>query len=261
MPNAKLGNLDIYYEIHGNGHPLVLIAGYTCDYTFWSGVVPLLSERFQVVVFDNRGSGRTIDEGRAFSIETMADDAAALIGYLSLFKPIVIGQSMGGAIVQAMLLRYAEVCGPCVIMNSTMAFSLTACMALDALLALRKANMDMDLLIDACLPWLFGSQWLSVPANVEAFRKSVIENPFPQSLSDQERQMAAIRQFDATAWNRHLAHRALVISASEDALTTIEEGHSLAQQLGAHFAEVPGGHASPIEQPEHLSRLLLNFFR
>jgi pimeloyl-ACP methyl ester carboxylesterase len=189
----------------------------------------------------------------------MAADTVALIDHLSLSKPVVIGQSMGGAIVQTMLSQHAEACGPCVIVNSTAVFSSVACMALDSLLALRKADTELDLLIDASLPWLFGSEWLSIPGNVEAFKKAVIENPMPQSLTDQERQMAAIRRFDATASNKPAAHPALVIAASEDVLVPVSEAQRLAKQLGARFANIPGGHASPVEQPELVSRLVLDF--
>jgi pimeloyl-ACP methyl ester carboxylesterase len=259
MPTAKLADLDVYYEIHGNGSPLVLIAGYTCDHTFWDGLVPALAQRFKVIVFDNRGCGRSSDDGNPFSIETMARDAAGLISHLSLLKPIVVGQSMGGAIVQAMLARFADVCGPSVIINSTSVFSQVACRALDGLLALRRSKIDLDLLIDASLPWLFGSRWLSEQVNVRDFKRQLLENPVPQSLADQARQLAAIKSFDATGWQRHGAHPSLVISASEDVLTPPADGRRLAKRLDARFAEIAGGHASPTEQPEHLSRLLLQF--
>jgi alpha-beta hydrolase superfamily lysophospholipase len=51
--------LTMYYELHGSGDPLVLIAGLASDSQSWAPILPALAERFQVVVFDNRGAGRT----------------------------------------------------------------------------------------------------------------------------------------------------------------------------------------------------------
>jgi len=82
-----LDELQIYYEIHGAGEPILLIAGYTCDNTFWNGLVYDLAKRFKVVTFDNRAVGRTKDSGQPFSIETMAMDAVMLIEHLELSRP------------------------------------------------------------------------------------------------------------------------------------------------------------------------------
>src|SRR5271168_2930610 len=119
MEIMKIGDLEMHYEVQGDGQPLVLISGYTCDHTFWDQLAPDLATRFRVVTFDNRGVGRTKDNGQLFSIETMASDTAALIQYLGLPKVTVIGQSMGGVIAQAMLATYPDLCGKCAILNST----------------------------------------------------------------------------------------------------------------------------------------------
>ena len=59
MPIAKLPNVDLYYEVHGSGDPLVLVCGITIDHRFWVGQVRELSKDFQVIVFDNRDVGQT----------------------------------------------------------------------------------------------------------------------------------------------------------------------------------------------------------
>ncbi|RCS22676.1 alpha/beta hydrolase [Phyllobacterium salinisoli] len=259
MAIAKFDDYEVYYELHGQGSPIVLIAGYTCDHAFWDAVLPILAEHFQVVVFDNRGIGRTKDNGEPFSIETMMADSSALIDRLGLFRPAIVGQSMGGAITQAMFARFPEKFGQCIILNSTQRFRTAAMMALENLLALRKAGVDFDLLIEATVPWLNGSEWLSAQENIAAFKAALKTNPLPQSLADQERQLMALKPFDARPWNKPLDCPTLVISAIEDLLAPAREGKMLAEKLGAAFIEIPGGHASPIEQPERLSRILVEF--
>jgi 3-oxoadipate enol-lactonase len=259
MAIAKIDGLEMYYEDHGKGDALFLIPGYTCDHSFWDQMVPGLTERFRVVTFDNRGCGRTKDDGRPFSVETMAADAAALIKYLGLSHPAVLGQSMGGAIAQTMLARIPDACGKCVILNSTQSFSPGAIMALESLLTLRKADVDFDFLVDASLRWLSGSAWRSVPENVAGFKAAIRANPAPQSIADQERQLMALKTFDAGLRNKPWSHATLVVSATEDLLTPPDEGRALAASLGAKFVEIHGGHPSPIEQPERLLQILTEF--
>ncbi|MFD1972232.1 alpha/beta fold hydrolase [Trinickia caryophylli] len=164
MPYFTSADIDQYYEVHGQGQPVVLVAGYTCDHTFWSDVCRELQPHRQVVVFDNRAVGLSKDGGRPFSIDTLAGDTAALIRHLGLTKPTVVGQSMGGAIVQTMRARFASSCGPSVIVNSTQLFSPKAQLALRSALALRHAGVDIDLIVDTVLPWVAGSAWLATPA-------------------------------------------------------------------------------------------------
>ncbi|MGD8967026.1 MAG: alpha/beta fold hydrolase, partial [Anaerolineae bacterium] len=59
MPKAHANGIDIYYEIHGSGDPLILINGLGYDLWMWHKMVPGLTEHFQVIVFDNRGVGQT----------------------------------------------------------------------------------------------------------------------------------------------------------------------------------------------------------
>ncbi|GGA80006.1 lipolytic protein [Brucella endophytica] len=257
----KPSNIDIYYEVHGSGPPIVLIAGYTCDHTFWDAMVPHLADQFQVVTFDNRGVGRTKDDGKPFTVADMAVDTAALIQRLKLDRPAIVGQSMGGTIAQTVLVQFPELCGRCVILNSAAVFRRAALMALENLLALRKAGADFDLLVDATLPWVAGSDWLAQPENIATFKTALKQNPVPQSAADQERQLAALMKFDARSWNKPWREPALVVSAAEDVLALPTEGKALAKSLGAKYVEIPGGHGSPIEQPQRLARLLMKFLQ
>lgn len=261
MPIANLHDIDIYYESHGRGSPLVLIAGYARDHTFWSGVVPQLAPRFEVVVFDNRGIGKTKDDGTPFAIEDMARDTTALIGHLDLVRPVIVGQSIGGAIVQSMLAHFPSACGPCGMFNSTQILGQRAQMALQSLFSLRQAYVELDLVADASLPWLAGNEWLSRPENVAAFKASLKTDPAPQSVYDQARQLAALQEFDGRPLNRTWTYPALVVSSTDDALAPVGEGALLAQRIGAKFVEIPGGHASPVEEPARLAGLIVEFFR
>jgi 3-oxoadipate enol-lactonase len=81
----------------------------------------------------------------------------------------------------------------------------------------------------------------------------------PQSVADQARQLATLVSFDSRKWTKRWAYPTLVVSAADDLLAPAREGALLAGSLGAKFVKIPGGHASPVEQPELLSRIVVEF--
>lgn len=70
MPKNNVNGIEIYYELHGRGDPLVLIMGLRRNIEWWYRQLPTLWARFQVLVFDNRGAGRT--DGEEFNQKAIA---------------------------------------------------------------------------------------------------------------------------------------------------------------------------------------------
>ena len=71
MPNITINNASFYYELHGAGQPLILIAGYGANGRSWMPIVEALSRHFLVMIFDNRAGGQTTDDGVTLSVELM----------------------------------------------------------------------------------------------------------------------------------------------------------------------------------------------
>jgi pimeloyl-ACP methyl ester carboxylesterase len=93
---AEVNGVNLYYETHGAGRPLILLHGGLGSGEMFGPVVPALAERHQVVVPDLQGHGRTADIDRPLDVRLLADDIAALIDHLGLDKPDVVGYSLGG---------------------------------------------------------------------------------------------------------------------------------------------------------------------
>ena len=108
MPTVRVNDIDMYYEIHGQGEPVVLIAGLNSDHTLYRGIIPRLAERYQVVAFDNRGVGQTDKPDIPYSIEMMADDTAGLLHALGITQAHILGTSMGGRIAAALALQHPQ---------------------------------------------------------------------------------------------------------------------------------------------------------
>ena len=98
MPSVRVGDIDVYYEIHGEGPPLVMIGGLGVDLTLFRPLTELLARSFRILTFDNRGSGRTDKPDIPYSIPMMAEDTVGLMDALGLRRAHVLGISMGGRI-------------------------------------------------------------------------------------------------------------------------------------------------------------------
>ncbi len=105
MPTIKINDINIYYEIHGEGEPLLLIPGLRNDVSEYQKIIDTLSTQFSVVALDNRGAGRTDKPDSPYSIEMMADDAAGLLNALGIEQAHILGVSMGGRIAADLALR------------------------------------------------------------------------------------------------------------------------------------------------------------
>src|SRR5258707_5689936 len=93
---ASVNGLNLYYEIHGVGEPLILLHGGLGSIDMFGEVLPLLAKGRQVIAVDLQGHGRTADIDRPIRYELMADDIAALIKFLGFQKSDVMGYSVGG---------------------------------------------------------------------------------------------------------------------------------------------------------------------
>ena len=76
MPKVKVGDINIYYEIHGKGDPLVMICGASATTESYALLAPIYARQYQVVLFDNRGTGQTDAPDIPYTVEMMADDLA-----------------------------------------------------------------------------------------------------------------------------------------------------------------------------------------
>jgi pimeloyl-ACP methyl ester carboxylesterase len=108
MPYAKLNGIKIYYETYGEGHPLLLIGGLGSQIQSWAVQVPIYSKHFHVIVFDNRGAGKSDKPDVPYTTEMMADDASMLLDALGIESAHIAGKSMGGMIGQWIAIKYPE---------------------------------------------------------------------------------------------------------------------------------------------------------
>jgi len=100
MPTININDTQLYYETRGRGRPLLLIAGLGSDSSSWAGITEPLSEKFNILMFDNPGTGRSGKMEEPFTVEHMAQYAVGLLDHLEISRAHILGHSLGGYVAQ-----------------------------------------------------------------------------------------------------------------------------------------------------------------
>jgi pimeloyl-ACP methyl ester carboxylesterase len=115
---ADVNGINLYYETHGSGRPLILLHGGLGAGEMFGPIIPALTEVHQVITVDLQGHGRTADIDRPLDIRLMADDIAALIEHLGLAKPDLLGYSLGGGVAFFTAVKYPQKLGKLVVTSA-----------------------------------------------------------------------------------------------------------------------------------------------
>lgn len=116
---ASVNGLKMYYEVHGQGNPIVLLHGsYMTIGLNWSELIPELSKTRKVIAIEMQGHGRTADIDRPFSYEAMADDVVKLLKHLKIKKADVMGYSFGGTVALQLGIKNPELITNLIIVSS-----------------------------------------------------------------------------------------------------------------------------------------------
>jgi pimeloyl-ACP methyl ester carboxylesterase len=115
---AAVNGLNLYYEIHGTGEPLILLHGGVGATEMFGEILPLLSSTRRVIAVDLQAHGRTADIDRPLTFEAMADDIAALMKHLGIEKADVMGYSLGGGVALRTAIQHPDVVKKLVVVST-----------------------------------------------------------------------------------------------------------------------------------------------
>jgi pimeloyl-ACP methyl ester carboxylesterase len=117
---AEVNGLEMYYEIHGTGRPLVLLHGaLSATGTTFGNVLPSLAETRRVIAVELQAHGRTADIDRPLRYELIADDTAALLGHIGVEDADIFGYSIGAGVALQIAIRHPEVVRKLVLASAT----------------------------------------------------------------------------------------------------------------------------------------------
>jgi len=213
MPRVQVDDITMYYELHGAGSPLVLIGGLGADLSLLTPLTSALARHRRVLVFDNRGAGRTDQPDRPYSIELMARDTVGVMDALSIEQADILGISMGGRIALELALDHPSRVRRLVLVSTSAA-------------GRGKVHMSWPMR----LLWL--AQW--IPG---------MHGKYPQAGYAHRRQREAAVSYDATARLDQINVPTLILHGRRDRSLPLPMAQQLHSAIAGSQLEVfRGGH-------------------
>lgn len=261
MPKIKVNDIAMYYEMHGQGDPIIFIAGFSSDHLIWNPTIEFFKKEYQVFVLDNRGAGQTDVPKGPYSLEQMTDDVAAFCQHQSIKQAVFVGNSMGGFITQMLGRKYPELVRALIISNSAMSIACTFNIYLKAQLELLKANAPLASLIKASCAWVFSYRFLSLPGVMEQLVQMTLENPYPFTITGYEAQYAALEKFNSTTWAQDILVPSFVMAGDEDLIFIKTSVKALADAIpNAEFYSFKEcGHIPALEFPKEFYQIVKKY--
>lgn len=243
MPSVQINGGELYYESHGDGEPVLLIAGFACDHSYWSPVLPALSARHRVIMFDNRGTGRTTAPVASLSMPQMAADAAALLEALDLSSAHVVGHSMGGIIAQELAFSRPARVTSLTLISSWARLDERGRAIIELWGELPKLT-DPRTMGRLIAPWMYTNRLFARPGAIDTLIDDMLAVQYPPTLDGIQQQSRAIRLADTSVRLGQIRCPTLVVVGREDILLPVAYSQAL-------IDGIPGSEILVLEQTGH----------
>ena len=267
MPVARVDDIDMYYEIEGEGEPLILIMGLGGDHFRWFRILPLLSQDYKVVTFDNRGVGKTDKPDISYTMEIMADDVAGLMDAIGIDKAHIFGISLGGMIAQNFALLHP---GRIV----SLMLGCTFCGGRHTVSNNNEGNspgvLDPSLIetmlpeerVVEMLPALYSRQFIDNNPDFVNIQIEYAKNNPPDPVG-YRRQLGAAGTHDTYDRLPEIKLPTLVIAGDEDVLIPADNSRIIASRIpNAELVILEGmGHGFYTEANKETARILMDFMK
>ena len=264
MPTTKVSDINIYYEIHGEGEPLLLIMGYGGNSRWWEPQMPGLSQEYRVIAFDNRGTGQSDKPDISYTMEMMAGDIAGLLDGIGINAAHVYGVSMGGMIAQEFALCYPDKVISLILGCTLCGGAHTIMPDQEAMTVLfdmeRMQRLTPEEAARETLPFLCSQEFIdNNPKLIDELVAGMLEYVTP--LHVYQRQAEAIMGHNTYDRLPQIKIPTLVISGTADRLIPVENSNVLASAIeGAELVLLDGaGHGFFIETLDAANKAILDF--
>ena len=262
MAIAEVNGQRLYYEVQGDGEPLLCVHGLACDTLAWIPQIQAFAAGHRTVIFDNRDVGQSSMAAPGYDIADMARDALALADELELDSFHLLGISMGGAIAQEIALQ-----APDRVRTLTLAVTFPCGGAYARRLAdvwsARVAQISREQHVDELMLMNHSERFYDNPEMVEFIRTAMLNNPHPQPADAFGRQLAACSRHDALDQLGSLTMPTHVIGGEYDILVPVWKSRAIADRIpGAKLTVLPQApHGLSLERAEEFNAAVLEFLR
>ena len=263
MPHADAGDIGLYYEVHGDGPPLLMHPGFGATTEVYFSNTPALAERFRVIVFDPRGSGRS---GTAappdVSMATFADDAVAVMQAAGAARAHVFGTSFGGMVAQHIALAYPERVLGLVLACTTPGGSAHVLPSLENIERFMAASSIADPAeaVRSTYPLHYSDDFAR--ANDAAITARAIETASLRSTPEgRAAQLAAVQAHDTFNDLPRITSPTLIAHGDDDGIVPVENARRMAERIpGARLRIFEGArHVFFVECADELNAAIIEF--
>jgi len=262
MAKTHVNGIDVYYEVHGSGEPLLLIMGLGANTTAWYKQIPAFSREYQVIAFDNRGAGRSDKPNEPYAMGQMADDAHRLMDALGIESAHVFGMSLGGMIAQELVLRHPQRVRN-LVLGGTMSGGPSAIFAGPEVVQqfISLAGMPLVQALEAGLALLYSEGYIKANKG-ELVRRALLNAHLMAPAYALQRQFMAVVGFNTVARLGEIEAPTLVLSGTADRVMPRPNAQVLVEGIaGARLLELVGaGHGFLVEKAEEVNAAVLSFF-
>ncbi len=219
---------------------------------------------FMVVVFDNRGAGRSDKPDVEYSIEGMALDTIGLMDHLGLERASVLGVSMGGMIAQEMAISHPERVRKLVLVTTGPGGPCSVPPRPEALeqLLLDRSTTPPEVIAEKTIETLFPREWLEAHrGEVEAMARRILENPMPGHAY--RRQLEAVMRFESCNRLHLIRAPTLVVGGGRDIILPVENSKVLAERIPNARLVIysDAGHGLVLQKQDELAGLVRDFLK
>jgi pimeloyl-ACP methyl ester carboxylesterase len=263
LPEITIGDLSIYWESYGNKEPLLLISGVSGGTWSWEESITVWSSAFNIVAFDNIGSGRSSKPNRPYTIEEMADHSAAVLDAAGIKQAGVVGLSMGGMIAQELALRHPD-------RIHRLVLGCTHCGGSQRIPPnphvvqqfVNNKGLTPEEIIDKNLKLLVTPQFLkSGSSALKRYKERQLRAPFQPDYA-LKRQLEAIGHFDVCDRIGNIQAPTLILTAEQDLLVPPENGRLLSTHIpdAVEKSFANAGHLIYLECAQDFHGTVMKFF-
>ncbi|WXG46354.1 MAG: alpha/beta hydrolase [Candidatus Atabeyarchaeum deiterrae] len=265
MPKVKVKDINICYEVQGNGFPLVMIMGLSANTDWWDPqLLQETSKRLKTVIFDNCGAGRSDKTKVEYTIKTLADHTIGVMDALKIKRAHILGISMGGMIAQEVALNYPDRVEKLVLCSTSCGGtkSVSPSPQVLGLITGNRQGIPPEQVVKATIPLLFTSDFIKKNPELikEVTRRLLIAPIDPDSFAQQTR---AIMKFDTYERLPKVKAQTLVMHGKKDILLPPQNAKIIADRIpGAKIAYFENSaHALFSQEPDKVMNTLFEFLK
>lgn len=262
MSKITANGIEFYYEIHGDGEPVVLLEGLGYSSWMWYKQVDELKKHFKVIIFDNRGVGQTDKPDTEYSIELFADDTAEVLSALNIDRSHVLGVSMGGFIAQEFALKYPKMVNKLLLCSTSFGGPHSIPIPQETLAIMLKGGGTYNSIaeIKQAISTALAEESLDQHQDIlDKIMEEKMNNPQPKYAY--QRQLMAGVSFNAEERVQQIKAETLILAGKGDRVVPYKNSELLASKLQNSRVELieNGGHVFFMEQTEATNRTIIEF--